>query len=182
MGENIKSQWSDIVLSTNTFPVLHNFNEMYTPPEAVDIISKYLPKDKIYWEACYGMWHFASRLRENGFNVIWHKDIDCLNDVPSLKEREIFITNPPFNWNKKFIKRAIELWKPFIFLIRLEHLGGVEASRLLKDLWDYTIIIPEKRINYITPKMMRWEKVWWSPFHSIFLTYWLWLWSKIIYD
>jgi len=28
---------------------------MYTPPEAVDIISKYLPKDKIYREACYGM-------------------------------------------------------------------------------------------------------------------------------
>jgi len=175
-----KKDTSDIGVSTNTFPVLHNFNEMYTPPEAVDIISKYIPKDKVYREACYGMWHFANRLIENWFTVIWDKEIDCLQQDPWW--RDILITNPPFNWNKKFIKRAIELWKPFVFLIRLEHLWWIEASSLLKKLWDYTIIIPQKRINYITPKMMRWEKVWGSQFYSIFLTYWLWIWTKIIYD
>ena len=177
---NNEKNLSDKSVSQSTFPVLHNFNEMYTPPEAVDIISKYLPKDKVYWEACYGMWHFANRLIENWFNVIWNIDIDCLYENPDWWD--IFITNPPFNGNKKFIKRAIELWKPFVLLIRLEHLGGVEASNLLKHLSDYTIIIPQKRINYITPKMMRWEKVWWSQFHSVFLTYWLNLWDKIIYD
>lgn len=162
------------------YPKLHNFNEMYTPPEAVDIISKYLPKDKIYREACYWQWHFANRLKQNWFEVIGKQDIDCLQQQP--EERDIRITNPPFNWNKNFIKRAIELWKPFIFLIRLEHLWWVEASKLLKFLSDYTIIIPQKRINYITPKSMKWEKVWWSPFHSIFLTHWLNLWKQIIYD
>ena len=173
---NNEKDLSDKSVSQSTFPVLHNFNEMYTPPEAVDIISKYLPKDKVYWEACYGMWHFANRLIENWFNVIWNIDIDCLYENPDWWD--IFITNPPFNGNKKFIKRAIELWKPFVFLIRLEHLWWVEASRLLKDLWDYTIIIPEKRINYIK---LQWNTSS-SPFHSVFLTYWLNLWDKIIYD
>jgi len=33
-------------------------------------------------------------------------------------------------------------------------MGGVEASKLLRDIEDITIVIPKKRINYITPKMM----------------------------
>jgi len=145
---------------------------MYTPPEAVQYILPYLPKDKVYREACYGEWHFAGELRRHWHNVVWHKDIDCLISEPK-ENWDIWITNPPFNGNKKFIRRAIELWKPFVFLIRLEHLGWVEAAELFRDMFQYNngwqIIIPPKRINYITPKMMKWEKVWGSPFHSIFL-------------
>lgn len=158
------------------FPKLNNFNEIYTPPEAVDIIAKYIPKGKIYRESCYWEWHFAKRLRELWFNVVGHKDIDCLQEQP--EERDIRITNPPFNWNKKFLERAINLWKPFVILFRLEHLWWVEASRLLKWL-PITIIIPKKRINYIHSKK---EKTPWSPFHSIFLCYWLELNPWIIYD
>ena len=83
---------------------------------------------------------------------------------------DFLITNPPFNGNKKFIKRAIELNKPFAFLIRLEHLGGVEACYLFKDL-NFQIIIPEKRINYLTPKKLKGEKVGGAQFHSIWFTY-----------
>jgi len=150
------------------YPKLHNFNDMYTPPEALDYITHYLDKDLIYWEACYGMGHMAKELRERGFKVFGDSGMDCLSGQPNLWD--FFITNPPFNGNKKFIRRAIELGKPFAFLICLEHLGGVEAMMLLKDL-DFKIIIPEKRINYIKPKSMRGEKVGGSPFHSIWLTY-----------
>jgi len=151
------------------YPKLHNFNEMFTPPEAMSYIIPFLNKDLIYWEACYGEGHMAKELIRKGFNVIGNKNIDCLLSEPKEKW-DIWITNPPFNGNKKFIKRAIELKKPFVFLIRLEHLGGVEALNLLKDL-DFQIIIPEKRINYITPKMIAGKKVGGSPFHSIWLTY-----------
>lgn len=127
------------------------------------------------------LWYVTLRTRidEGGVEVVWHKDIDCLASEPK-ENWDIWITNQPFNWNKKFVKRAIELWKPFVFLMRLEHLWGVEASNLLKDL-DIQIIIPQKRINYITPKMMMWEKVWGSPFHSIFITRWLNLPKQIMY-
>ena len=151
------------------FPKLHNFNEMYTPPEAMQYIIPYLSKDMVWWEMCYGQWHMANVLRENWYSIVWEPWRDCFDEPPVC---DGIITNPPFNGNKKFINRAIELWKPFAFLIRLEHLGWVEACRLFKDM-DIQIIIPEKRINYITPKMMNWEKVWGSPFHSVWLTHWL---------
>lgn len=160
------------------YPKLHNFNDMYTPPEAMFSIYSFLPKDKIYWEACYGLGHMAKELEKNGYRVVGNNNIDCLIEQP--KDWDIFITNPPFNGNKKFFKRAIELGKPFAFLCRLEHIGGVEASRLFKDL-DIQIIIPQKRINYITPKMMRGEKAGGSPFHSIWVTYGLKLPKQINY-
>jgi len=141
---------------------------MYTPEIAMDYIIPYLPKSLIYWEACYGEGHMARTLIKNGFNVVGHKEMDCLKEEP--KKWDIWITNPPFKTNKVFIKRAIELNKPFAFLIRLEHLGGVEAMKLLKDL-NFKIIIPKNRINYITPKMLKGEKVGGSPFHSMWLTY-----------
>lgn len=150
------------------YPELHNFNDMYTPPEAMKYIIPYLDKSLTYWEACYGQGHMADELKNNGFRVIGSNKIDCL--VYNPVGWDVLITNPPFNGNKKFIKRAIELGKPFAFLIRLEHLGGVEACELLKDL-DFKLIIPEKRINYLTPKSLRGEKVGGSPFHSIWLTY-----------
>ena len=161
------------------YPKLHNFNDMYTPPEALDYIADFLPIDKIFWEACYGLGHMAKELTKRGFSVVGNSNIDCLFEEP--KEWDIFITNPPFNGNKKFFKRAVELGKPFVFLCRLEHIGGVEALRLFKDL-DIQIIIPEKRINYITPKMMKGEKVGGSPFHSIWVTYGLNLPKQIIYQ
>ena len=110
----------------------------------------------------------AEELKKNDFNVVGYRELDCLEEEP--ENWDFLITNPPFNGNKKFIKRAIELNKPFAFLIRLEHLGGVEACSLFKDL-DFQIIIPEKRINYLTPKKLKGEKVGGSLFHSIWFTY-----------
>jgi len=149
------------------YPKLHNFNDMYTPPEAMDYIILLLDNNLTYWEACYGKGHMAEELVKRGFKVVGNENIDCLVEEPD--NWDFWITNPPFNGNKKFIRRAIELNKPFAFLIRLEHLGGVEAMRLLGDL-DFQLIIPEKRINYITPKMLKGEKVGGSPFHSLWLT------------
>lgn len=151
------------------FPKLHNFNDLYTPPEAMDCICQFLDKDLIYWEACHGEGHMTDELRKRGFKIIGKKNLDCLISEPK-EHWDFWITNPPWSNNKVFIERAIELKKPFAFLIRLEHLGGVGAMKLLKDL-DFKIIIPEKRINFITPKMLAGEKVAGSPFHSIWLTY-----------
>lgn len=45
---------SPMTSNQTPFPKLHNFNEMYTPPEAVQYILPFLPKGKVYREACYG--------------------------------------------------------------------------------------------------------------------------------
>jgi len=44
-----------------SFPKLHNFNEMFTPPEAMDYIMPFLDKSKTYWEACYGEGHMDNK-------------------------------------------------------------------------------------------------------------------------
>ena len=150
------------------YPKLHNFNEMFTPPEAMDYITSFLDKKMTYWECCYGEGHMAQELANRGFVVAGNSDIDCLINEP--ESWDFLITNPPFNGNKKFIRRAIELKKPFALLLRLEHLGGVEAYNLLKD-FDFKIIIPKKRINFIKTNDLLLGKKSSSPFHSIWLTY-----------
>ena len=147
-----------------SYPKLHNFNEMYTPPEAIDYIEKYLPKHWIYWEMCYGQGHLAKELTKRGFKVIG-RDVDCFLNIP--EKFDCIITNPPFNGHNKFIEFAIKLKKPFVFLIRLEHLGGVKIYELLKDL-DFSIVIPKRRIHYLT-SISKTRKKGTSPFHSIWL-------------
>jgi hypothetical protein len=151
---------------TNTYPKLAVFNNMYTPKIWMDYIIPFLDPKLVYYEMCYWEWHMAWRLEDAWYLVVWEKWLDCFlnNDL----KYDFVITNIPFSNNKKFIKRAIELWKPFALLCRLEHLWWVSAMQVLWDL-DFQIIIPEKRINYIKI----WEKVSSSPFHSIWLTYWL---------
>lgn len=153
------------------YPKLHTTNlaqELYTPPEATQQIIPFIKKDLIVWEMCYGRWDLADELKRNGITVVGRTDMDCFEEEPD--EYDVIITNPPYRNNKDFIKRAIDSWKPFALLVRLEHLWWVQASKLLKDL-DIKILIPEKRINFITPKMREWDKVWGSPFHTVWLTY-----------
>ena len=38
---------------TNKYPELHNFNEMFTPCEAMQYITPFLNKDLVYYEMCY---------------------------------------------------------------------------------------------------------------------------------
>lgn len=150
------------------FPTLHKFNDMYTPPEAMDYIVPYLDKNLFYWEACWGQGHMARELISRNFLVVGHAGMDCFEQTPLYWQ--FLITNPPFSNNKKFLARFIELGKPFATILRLEHLGGVKAMELLTNL-DFCVIIPEHRINFITPKMMRGEKVGGAQYHSIWLTY-----------
>lgn len=149
-----------------SYPKLHNFNDMYTPPEAMDYICPFLDKSLWYWECCPGQFHMVDELEHRGFNVCSYSDMDCLTTTPPM-DWDFLITNPPFNGNKKFLARAIELGKPFALLLRLEHLGGVDAFRLLHNL-DFGVIIPDQRICFISSKTMEQDR---APFHSIWVTH-----------
>lgn len=164
-----------------TLPKLSNFNELYTPPEGFAYIRDLLPKEWTYWEMCYGKGHLANAMRLEGFNVIGEPTWDCfLTNPGDGKDYDYIITNPPYKNNKEFIKRAIELGKPFALLIRLEHMWGIEAFNIFKDL-DFQIIIPKKRINFITPKTYWTSKKSSASFHTIWLTWWFNLKKQITY-
>ena len=76
----------------NKYPKLHNFNDMFTPPEAMNYIIPYLDKNLIYWEACWGRGDMARILRNNGFNVVGDPNMDCLTEQP--EKWDFLITNP----------------------------------------------------------------------------------------
>lgn len=147
---------------------LSKFDNVYTPLEGALYLKDFIPENKIIWECCYGRGHLAEHLRGFGHTVVGNSTMDFFIDEP--KKWDIIITNPPFSHHKDFIEKAITFNKPFAFLIRLEHLGGVRAYNLFKDL-DFQIIIPEKRINYLTPKILGGKKTGGATFHSIWLTY-----------
>lgn len=157
---------------------------MYTPPEDAKKILKFIPKEWVIYECCWGDGTMATAFRDEGYTVVGGKDIDFFtHDSPfvnDLSEYDVVITNPPFNNNKDFLRKAIETKKPFAFLCRIEHLGGVSAYDLFKDL-TIQIVIPEKRINYITPKVREGIQVAGSPFHSCWITYGLQLEKDILY-
>lgn len=157
-------------MAKRKFPKLHKFNDMQTPSEALNYICPFLDKSLSYWEACFGMGYMAETLRHRGFSVVGWGGFDCLKYEYPTQNWDFWITNPPFSNNKVFLQRAIELGKPFAFLLRLEHLGGIKAMKLLTNL-NFCVIIPEHRINYITPKMLQGKKVGGAQYHSIWLTF-----------
>ena len=155
---------------TKDFPTLHKSDmsqEMYTPDSALELILPYLDREKIIWEMCFGAGLMANFFSTKGFSVIGERNMDCLTTVP--EKFDVIITNPPYRNNKDFLERAINLKKPFALLMRLEHLGGVRAKKLLENI-PLKILIPERRINFITPKIRLGIKVGGSPFHTIWVT------------
>ena len=86
-------------------------DEYYTPRQAWVEIDKYIPKDKIIWEAFKGDGKSADYLRELGCNVV-------SEDVEFFKSKIVFdivISNPPYSFKKKVFKRRCNNFK-FNFL------------------------------------------------------------------
>ena len=156
------------------YPKLHIDNEaqeLYTQAKDVYAIAEYLnirEKEWIVWEMCWGAGDMARALNEAGCMVCGDPEMDCFKDEPG--EYDCIITNPPFRNNKDFLQRAIDSKKPFAMILRLEHLGGVRAYDLLNN-FDFQIIIPKRRITFITPEMRKGGKDVGSPFHSIWITH-----------
>tara|TARA_R110001632_G_scaffold66218_1_gene156460 strand:- start:1854 stop:2351 length:498 start_codon:yes stop_codon:yes gene_type:complete len=118
------------------------FDDYMTPKSAWENIKKYIPNDKVIWEAFYGDGKSGNHLRELGFNVI-DEPVDFFdNDLG-----EIIITNPPFSKSKEIMKRLLVLDKPFILIFPSSKIN-TQYFREWKDK-HIQIIIPRKRIQFI---------------------------------
>ena len=123
-------------------------DEIYTPEYALNPLLPYIKKFKVVWECAWGEGALATHLRKKGFevrgsNVVnffddWHLVYDCI------------VTNPPYSKKDEFLKRAYELGKPFAFLMPLTTLEGIKRGALFKK-YGLQLIIPNRRINFITP-------------------------------
>lgn len=126
------------------------FDELYTPVEAVKMILPYIPQNvKVIWE-CTAIKEskIVSVLKENGYEVITThiKDGEDFFDFEPQKY-DMIITNPPYSLKDKFLKRAFELKKPFMFLLPLTSLEGINRGKMFNEN-NIQLIIPNKRFNF----------------------------------
>lgn len=59
----------------------------------------------------------------------------------------MIITNPPYSKKDQFLKRTFELNKPFMFLLPLTALEGIERGEMF-DKNVIQLLIPNKRFNF----------------------------------
>lgn len=132
-------------------PVLLNnghTDEIYTPSYAINPLLPYLDKTKVIWDCAYGTGKLAEHFMSKGFSVVGNENQDFLDcDIP---ECDYIITNPPYSKKEEFIKRCYQINKPFALLMPLTALEGQKRGKMYKDN-GIQIIIPNKRINFITP-------------------------------
>lgn len=138
------------------------FDELYTPDEAVEMILPYIPKDvKTIWE-CTAIKEsrIVKVLRDAGYNVITTSLTRLLLPFSSIhikdgqdffkyepENYDMIITNPPYSLKDKFLKRAYDLKKPFMFLLPLTTLEGIERGKMFGEN-GIQMLIPNKRFNF----------------------------------
>tara|TARA_R110000868_G_scaffold108515_2_gene296135 strand:+ start:49 stop:573 length:525 start_codon:yes stop_codon:yes gene_type:complete len=126
------------------------FDELYTPNEAVEMILPYIPNNvKTIWE-CTAIKEskIVKVLRDNGYNVITShiEDGEDFFDYEP-QQYDLIITNPPYSLKDKFLKRAYDLEKPFMFLLPLTALEGIKRGKMYNNN-GIQLIIPNKRFNF----------------------------------
>jgi type I restriction-modification system DNA methylase subunit len=127
----------------------------YTPDWIIDLLVPYLSIDgyNTVWEPACGQNHIVNRLVHHGYNVVG-TDItdDGDNDFivhTGWVDFDIIITNPPFSSKDAFIRKCIEYKKPFALLLPISSLEGKTRSKLWQQCEDLSVIIPDKRVNFI---------------------------------
>jgi len=124
-------------------------DEFHTPKYAIKPLLPFLKKNWIIWECAWGKGSLAEHLEKEGFKVIGDSDVDFIK-VSYMDHSDCLVTNPPYSKKDEFLKKAFELGKPFAFLMPLTALEGIKRGELFRR-YGIQLIIPNRRINFITP-------------------------------
>jgi hypothetical protein len=125
-------------------------DEFKTPKEAIDILVPFLNKNWVIWECAYGGGNLVKHLEEEGFKVVGNESLDFIRGDVELENFDCIITNPPYSLKEEFLQRCYDWKKPFALLMPLTALEGKKRGELYKK-FGIKLIIPNKRINFITP-------------------------------
>jgi hypothetical protein len=63
----------------------------------------------------------------------------------------LIVSNPPYSIKNKFLKRAYQLGKPFMFLLPITTLEGVERNEMFRRN-KIQLLIPDKRFEFSPEK------------------------------
>jgi hypothetical protein len=119
-----------------------------TPDEPLNLLFKYIPKDKIVYDPFFNTGQIRNYYLKHKIKLI-HEDRDAFNYLP---EFDILVSNPPFSIKKDCFKLALQLGKPFAYLVPLDTIERQYWTDMFKDK-DFTLIIPKKRIKFTESNM-----------------------------
>ena len=133
-----------------------SYDEVWTPPEALEVLIQYLPTDKKLWDCAPGSGVLIAHLTAGGYNVAeWDGDF-LIDEPPSY---DIIVTNPPFSLAGKFLRRANELGKPWCMLLPITKLG---AAVCRAELSGVEVIFPSRRIDFTGKKAPWFYSAWYT--------------------
>jgi hypothetical protein len=133
-----------------------------TPTNILSSLIPFLKPQSKIWECASGTDIMVDGFREKGFNVIGttlyssepERKVDFVYDVEKgnaiATNIDYIITNPPYSLKDEFIERCYQIGKPFALLMPLTALEGKKRQAMYKK-YGLQLIIPNKRINFITP-------------------------------
>lgn len=126
-------------------------DEFMTPHYVVDVLTPYLSRTWAIWECAYGDGDMAQALQERGYNIIGNRNLDFLKRE-NVEERlcDCIVTNPPYSLKTEFLTTCYNIGKPFALLLPLTTLEGRDRRELFAT-YGISLIIPNKRVNFITP-------------------------------
>lgn len=117
-------------------------DELFTPEGVFDILSPYIPKDKIVFECAVGTGKLKNKIEKYGYQVVCSDDF--FNTFP---EYDVIITNPPFSIKDKFLEEAYKRGKPFAFLLPITALEGIKRQSLYSK-YGIQILFPKGRTDF----------------------------------
>ena len=123
-------------------------DEYYTPKYVWEMLSPFLDKEKVIWEAFHREndthIHSSEYLRELGFKVVQTK-----KDFFEENLGDVIVSNPPYSKNKEILLRLVELDKPFCLLLNQCCLHSKYFRKTFKDTFDQIQLIIPSKINYL---------------------------------
>jgi hypothetical protein len=122
--------------------------EYYTPNWVWEDLQKFIPKNKVIWEAFRSENPLSTRsaeyLREMGFEVV-----NPLCDFFTNDYGDIVVSNPPFKDKRNVIERCFHLNKPFMLILPSHVLTTKYFCEWAKNRPELQFIIMRKRVDFI---------------------------------
>lgn len=156
-----------------------------TPNYATELLVPFIPKKiEWVWECACGYNKITNVLKKHGYlvlssDIVWEKNGEVLDHVTPFNfltdgRSDVYkpspyaiITNPPYSLKRQFFNRCLQYDLPFALLISGDYsLWTIDAIRK----YGCEKIIPDHRIDYITPTGLSGKSGHTSYFHSYWLT------------
>jgi len=163
-------------------PHFDTHDDYYTPKSTWELITPFVPDNKVIWEMCLLNSNEQSKkyLQEllPTCQIIGNNQIDCLEDDPAFEGIiDMIITNPPFDTEikKKILKKLVKLDKPFIIILNALNIFTKYFHEIMNELpGDIQYIIPRQKLHYDKYQPGGTEHIESkknTSFNSIFITY-----------